>query len=57
MCYHSDDSLKWPGYNSVFEKCFYCFIVMDQTSRPLNIPPEFLLYAEKHTIFELFQVK
>jgi hypothetical protein len=32
-------------------------IVMDQTSRPLNISPEFLLYAEKHALFELFQVK
>lgn len=29
---------------------------MDQTLRPLNIPPEFLNYAERHTLFELFQV-
>ncbi|CAF4503242.1 unnamed protein product, partial [Rotaria sp. Silwood2] len=28
---------------------------MDQTLRPLNIPPEFLLYAEKYALFELFQ--
>jgi hypothetical protein len=29
---------------------------MDQTTRPAKIPPEFLLYAEKHALFELFQV-
>lgn len=29
---------------------------MDQTGRPLNISPEFLLYAEKNALFELFQV-
>ncbi|CAF3551170.1 unnamed protein product, partial [Rotaria sp. Silwood1] len=28
---------------------------MDQTSRPLNVSPEFLLYAEKYALFELFQ--
>ncbi|CAM4770181.1 unnamed protein product [Rotaria magnacalcarata] len=28
---------------------------MDQTARPLNISPEFLLYAEKYALFELFQ--
>jgi adenylate kinase len=28
---------------------------MDQTLRPLLIPPKFSLYAEKHTIFELYQ--
>ena len=30
---------------------------MDQTTRPLLIPPQFALYAEKHSIFELYQVK
>jgi hypothetical protein len=30
---------------------------MDQTQRPLLIPPEFALYAEKHEIFEFYQVK
>lgn len=30
---------------------------MDQTIKPLLIPPEFALYAEKHSIFELYQVK
>ena len=29
---------------------------MDQTSRPLLIPPDFALYAEKHGIFDLYQV-
>ncbi len=29
---------------------------MDQTAKPLLIPPEFALYAEKHGIFELYQV-
>lgn len=29
---------------------------MDQTSRPLLIPPEFALYAEKHGVFDLYQV-
>jgi hypothetical protein len=29
---------------------------MDQTSRPLLIPPNFALYAEKHGIFDLYQV-
>ncbi len=29
---------------------------MDQTKRPAKIPPEFLLYTEKHALFELFQV-
>jgi hypothetical protein len=29
---------------------------MDQTTKPLLIPPEFALYAEKHGIFELYQV-
>lgn len=28
---------------------------MDQTSRPLLIPPNFALYAEKHGIFDLYQ--
>lgn len=30
---------------------------MDQTTKPLLIPPQFALYAEKHGIFELYQVK
>ena len=30
---------------------------MDQTARPATISPEFLLYAEKHDLFDLFQVK
>lgn len=30
---------------------------MDQASRPSTISPEFLLYAEKSGLFELFQVK
>lgn len=29
---------------------------MDQTTKPLLIPPKFALYAEKHEIFELYQV-
>lgn len=29
---------------------------MDQTTKPLLIPPEFALYSEKHGIFELYQV-
>ena len=29
---------------------------MDQTTKPLLIPPQFALYAEKHSIFELYQV-
>jgi hypothetical protein len=29
---------------------------MDQTKRPAKIPPEFLLYTEKHALFDLFQV-
>jgi len=29
---------------------------MDQTLRPLKIPPEYLHYAEQNTLFELFQV-
>ncbi len=28
---------------------------MDQTTKPLLIPPQFSLYAEKHEIFELYQ--
>ncbi|CAF0826696.1 unnamed protein product [Brachionus calyciflorus] len=28
---------------------------MDQTTKPLLIPPQFALYAEKHEIFELYQ--
>lgn len=28
---------------------------MDQTTRPLLIPPQFALYAEKNSIFELYQ--
>ncbi len=28
---------------------------MDQTTKPLLIPPKFSLYAEKHEIFELYQ--
>ena len=31
-------------------------ILMDQTSRPLKIPPEYLHYAERHSLFEFFQV-
>ena len=30
---------------------------MDQTTKPLLIPPDFALYSEKHGIFELYQVK
>jgi hypothetical protein len=30
---------------------------MDQTIKPLLIPPQFALYAEKHGIFELYQVE
>jgi hypothetical protein len=30
---------------------------MDQTTRPLLIPPEFALYAEKHGVFDLYQVR
>lgn len=30
---------------------------MDQTTRPLLIPPQFSQYAEKHEIFELYQVR
>jgi hypothetical protein len=29
---------------------------MDQTTKPLLIPPQFALYAEKNSIFELYQV-
>ena len=29
---------------------------MDQTRRPLKIPPEFSMYAEKHGIFEMYKV-
>ena len=29
---------------------------MDETKKPLLIPPEFALYAEKHEIFDLYQV-
>lgn len=29
---------------------------MDQTRRPLKIPPEFAMYAEKHNIFEMYKV-
>ena len=28
---------------------------MDQTTKPLLIPPDFALYSEKHGIFELYQ--
>lgn len=31
-------------------------LIMDQTERPIKIPPEFSIYAEKHHIFEVFQV-
>jgi len=30
--------------------------VMDATVRPLRIPPEMAIYAEKHDIFHLVQV-
>ena len=30
--------------------------VMDQTGRPLSLSPEFLHYADRHALFELFQV-
>lgn len=30
--------------------------VMDQTKRPLLIPPEFGTYAEKHGLFDLYKV-
>lgn len=30
---------------------------MDQTAKPLLIPPQFALYAEKYGVFELYQVK
>ena len=29
---------------------------MDQTSKPLLIPPQFALYAEKYQLFELYEV-
>ena len=29
---------------------------MDQSQRPSTIAPEYLHYAERHTLFELFQV-
>jgi len=29
---------------------------MDQTKRPLLIPPEFATYAEQHGIFDLYKV-
>ena len=30
--------------------------IMDQTTKPLLIPPQFALYAEKNSIFEMYQV-
>lgn len=29
---------------------------MDETAKPLRIPPEMAIYAEKHEIFDLVQV-
>lgn len=29
---------------------------MDQTKRPLLIPPEFATYAEQHGVFDLYKV-
>ena len=29
---------------------------MDATKRPLLIPPEFSVYAEKHGIFQIYEV-
>lgn len=31
-------------------------LVMDATKKPLLIPPEFSTYAEKHEIFQIFEV-
>ncbi len=31
-------------------------IGIDASRRPLTIPPEFVVYAEKHGIFDMFQV-
>ena len=30
---------------------------MDQTKRPLLIPPEFAMYAEKHGLFDMYKVR
>ena len=30
---------------------------MDQTKRPLLIPPEFSTYAEEHGIFDMYKVR
>ncbi len=30
---------------------------MDQTKKPLRIPPQFGTYAEKHGLFELYKVR
>ena len=30
---------------------------MDATKRPLLIPPEFSVYAEKHGIFQIYEVR
>lgn len=32
------------------------FVDMDATVKPLRIPPEMAIYAEKHEIFDLLQV-
>lgn len=29
---------------------------MDETKRPLGIPPEFTMYAEKNEIFSMYEV-
>lgn len=30
---------------------------MDATKKPLRIPPQFGVYAEKHNLFEMFRVR
>ena len=55
---HSGQRLKWQWSLKVF---FFFFdgrhlTAMDQTKQPTKIAPEFLTYAEKHALFDLFQV-
>lgn len=35
---------------------FFSSFLMDKTARPLKIPPEYLHYADRHSLFEFFQV-
>ncbi|PAA93083.1 hypothetical protein BOX15_Mlig030341g2, partial [Macrostomum lignano] len=39
----------FSGYHPLFS-----VEIMDQTARPLQIPPTFALYAEKHNLFDLY---